>query len=176
MRTFLFFLLTGCVLMGCWPVDETDPGMYQTYMQPVYQPASEVLNVRSLPPKELNKPGRIYVNGNLLLVAEDGQGIHVFNNQNPEQPEAVAFIAVPGATNLAMYGQYLYLNNHTDLVVLDLRNLDAIKEVKRVKDQFETFQAHPPQFNVAFECVDPEKGVVVAWEAAEMPEKVECYR
>lgn len=176
MRIFFTFLLFGALLAGCYPIDETDPRLYSDYLRPVYQPAAEVLRVRSLPPKALQKPGRIYVNGNLLLIAEEGKGVHVINNADPKQPEPLAYIEVPGTTNLAMYSHYLYLNNHTDLVVLDLSNLADIKEVNRVKDQFATYQAYPPQFNVAFECADPAKGVVVAWESAVMPEKVKCFR
>jgi gamma-glutamylcysteine synthetase len=71
----------------------------------------------------------------------------------------------------------LYTNNLTDLVTLDIQNLADVKEVSRVSNALEPFAEYPPFTNVAFECVDNTKGVIVGWRSAAWPdEDPECRR
>ena len=45
------------------------------------------------------------VNGNLIFVSERYRGIHVIDNSDPESPQDIAFIRVPGNIDIAMKGE-----------------------------------------------------------------------
>lgn len=87
-------------------------------------------------PKALKAPGKIYIKDDMLLINEVGKGIHVVNNQNPQAPEKLAFIKIPGNIDVAVKGDMIYADNYMDLVVLNSKT----GEIKRVKDVFKTFE------------------------------------
>lgn len=174
------FLLSTLLLTGCFPEDDEPPmgRNFNGYYKPVYANAGDLFKVSVKPARDLQDPGRIYLKDQLLIINERSKGFHVINNADPAAPEPLVFIEVPGAVNMAMQGQYMYVDNLTDLVTIDLSNLQQIREVNRQKDVFEgSFQNYPPFWNVGFECVDPNRGMVVGWELAEAPAGgPECWR
>lgn len=82
-------------------------------------------------PQAMVKPGKIYAKDNYLFVIESGKGIHVIDNSNASAPSAVSFLAIPGNGDMAIKDNLLYVDNYSDLVVLDISNPKAIKEVGR---------------------------------------------
>lgn len=147
------------------------------YYKPVYANAQELYQVSTMPSRPLHDPGRIYLKGSLLIINERYKGFHLIDNSDPANPKPLMFLKVQGAVNMAMQDQYLYADNITDLVTIDLSNLQQIREVNRQKDVFEGNQKYPPFRNVNFECVDPKRGIVVGWELADAPKgKPECWR
>ena len=173
---FTGILLTSLLLTSCYDDGGISPPI-RAYYEPIYGQVDVDLSVKQEAARQLSKPGRIYVKGNMLLVVEQHLGIHVIDNTNPEDPKNLAFISVPGATNLAVYNNHLYTNNLTDLVTLDIQDMANIHEVGRVANALEPFTDYPPYTNVAFRCVEPGKGVVVGWRAANWPEnEPECRR
>ncbi len=87
-------------------------------------------------PEEIVEAGKIYLYQGTLLVAEKNRGVHVIDNVDANDPKAKAFIKVEGNVDMAVKDGYLYLDSYMDLVVLDIRDMDHIKEVKRVTDSF----------------------------------------
>ena len=104
--------------------------------------------VEILPPRDIKEAGKIYVYNNTLLVAEKNQGIHVIYNSDKNNPSSKAFIKVAGNIDMAVKDGYLYLDSYMDLVVLNIKKLDSIKEVNRVKDTF-TYDAYQ---NYSYGC------------------------
>jgi hypothetical protein len=136
---FLFFLLaastislTGCLKDKC---DETF-----TYYQydPIYLSIADVraTPIIGQPAQEIVKAGRIYVYQNLLLVNELEKGVHIFDNANPAAPKAIKFIPIGGNHDMAVRNGMLYADNYTDLVVVDLNDINNIHAVHRVQDAF----------------------------------------
>jgi hypothetical protein len=172
----LALLLGGCLLSGCFVTDE-DSIRFQEYYKPVYISEQLAYRIQLQPARSLQEPGRIYVKDNLLIVNETFKGFHLFDNSNPEDPRPLLFLEVPGAGNMAIQGDYLYVDNITDLLTLNISNLQDIQEVNRQKGVFPGSQNYPPMRNVGFECVDPKRGIVVGWEQASPPAKgAECWR
>ncbi len=161
---FIAFSLTGC-----FQEDTSMTPILNAYYKPQYAAPEDLLKVNILPARALHDPGRIYLKGTILIINERFKGFHVIDNANPADPKPLLFVEVPGAVNMAMQDHYMYVDNMTDLVTLDLSNMNQIKEVSRQQDVFEGNQNYPPFTNVGFECVDSKKGVVVGWELAEMP-------
>src|SRR5688572_25533510 len=91
-RWLLFMLL---VLESCVSAPEfTEVQDVMGYV-PVY--GDEIPTVLSLSSERpVEDPGKIYVYGNYLLVNEIRQGIHVFDNSDPSQPQPVGFLELPG--------------------------------------------------------------------------------
>ncbi|MCH7409205.1 hypothetical protein MM239_07360 [Belliella sp. DSM 111904] len=111
---------------------------YRT-MVPVYLQMSDFRTNEALiePGKQLENPGKIYIYGDFLLINEPQKGIHILDNSNPSSPESLNFIKIPGNVDLAVNSNMLYADNYLDLLVFDISNPRAIKQVQRVEDVFQ---------------------------------------
>ena len=124
----------------------------------------------------------MYTVGNYLFQVEQDSGIHVINYANPSSPQKLGFIKSFLCKELAVKNGFIYTNNFSDLVVIDINNISSVKEVSRTVDVFPDLgQQYPPkggvnEFNrVYFECPDPKKGTVVAWKK-ETIHNPKCWR
>jgi hypothetical protein len=115
--------------------------------------------------QEIVHPGKIYFKDNYIFVNEYQKGIHVINNSNPEAPEIVRFIEIPGNVDLAVKDDILYADSYIDLVAIDISDMNNIKEVKRIPDAFPYMI--PVCENGVAEFVDERLGVVTGWKTTE---------
>lgn len=154
------FLCSGCLFGD----QSADPRQTITGYRPVYAGLQNLHNIQIQPAKPTTKAGKIYVLGSTLYQNDVNEGIHVIDISNPATPIKKMFIKVPFSTELAVKNGFLYTNNFDDIVVIDLNNATPTV-IKRMEKVFTPVnQDYPPFFNVAFECVDKSKGVVVGWE------------
>jgi len=88
--------------------------------------------------REIKSPAKIYYKDNYIFISENYKGVHIIDNQDSANPKNVSFIAVPGCVDMAIKGNALYVDNATDLVVIDLENIktSGIKVTKRIVDAF----------------------------------------
>jgi len=106
------------------------------------------------------KSGKIYVKGDLLFVNDVNKGFHIYNCSNPNTMVAVAFLNIPGATDLAMRGNVIYINQAVDLVTLVYnQQANTITVTKRNKNVFP--QKLPP--DSSYEEVS-ENEVIIDWQ------------
>lgn len=151
------FLTASCVKDDCTRV------MTYTKHTPVYKTLAEIrVDPTVEPARELEKPGKIYLFGNLILINEKGEGVHVIDNANPSAPAKLAFIAIPGNIDIAMSGNTLYADNYTDLLAIDVSNIQNAHVKKRVQNAFPSFGS------------DPDLGLLVAYNSEEVTEEVKC--
>jgi hypothetical protein len=75
-------------------------------------------SVQVLPPTTINKAGKIYVKDHFTFINDTNRGFHIYNYSDATNPLAIAFIKIPGATDLAMRDNVLYINQAVDLVTL----------------------------------------------------------
>jgi hypothetical protein len=124
-------------------------------------------------PRAIENPGKIYLYGKYLLVNEISRGIHVFDNSDATAPQAIGFLELAGNTDMAIKDGVLYADHIGDLVSLTLNDFGAIEETGRLP--LGTFPLGvPPPKGFYFECIDPEKGLVVSWERQEL-HNPQCY-
>ncbi len=103
----------GCVKDNCT--------RHYSYWIPHYKTKIEVRdNIKSNLPTDIVHPGKIYVRGNFIFLNELDKGIHVIDNTNPQSPQRVAFITIPGNIDLAVKGNMLYADMYTDIVTIDI--------------------------------------------------------
>ena len=66
--------------------------------------------------------------------------------------------------DISISGYILYADSFVDLVMLDVQNIDNIREVARVKDILPYTVTSTPDDDYPMALVDEEKGVVIDWE------------
>lgn len=126
-------LLGSC----CWscPGDDEPASRPQNYRAETMTREALEASVELTEPKAMEKSGKIYVKDNFLFVNDVNRGFHIYVYNNAGTPEAVAFLEIPGATDLAVRNNTLFINQATDLVTLAYEN-NAIMLVKRNRNVF----------------------------------------
>ena len=172
----ILFLFVLCFLAGCARPAPVEVGVVEG-LKPVYISSEEnIVEVQAA--KEFENLGKIVYAAPYLMINEQYRGIHVLDNTNPADPIKIAFIQIPGNTDFTLKGQYLYANHGNDLKTFliggDPANLGSsiydIEETQIIPNFFADAQGvqvntlFPPGYTGFFECVDAEKGDVVAWE------------
>jgi hypothetical protein len=162
MRNCLFFL--ALFVMSCNEQDMIGPATQEGYA-PVYQSVNSVKAIAATTPRATALAGKIYAYKTFVFQNDLNSGIHIIDNSNPAAPKKLGYISIPFSTEVAVKGDFLYSNNLDDLVVFDISKPSEPKLVSRVADVFPaTNQKYPPFNGTAFECADPQKGIVVRWE------------
>jgi hypothetical protein len=111
--------------------------------------------------QEIIQPGKIYFMDNMIYVNEYMKGIHVIDNSDPEAPQILKFVEIPGNVDLAIRGNILYADSYIDLIAIDISSLEDIKEVARVENVFPYMT--PAVTDGIIEPVDENLGVVQGW-------------
>ncbi|MEM8893869.1 MAG: hypothetical protein AAGC88_04770 [Bacteroidota bacterium] len=99
-------------------------------------------------PREINDPGKIFIGDRYLLIGEEGEGIHVFDNANPENPTNLGFIQIFGNREFFLDGSDLYAEIVYDMVKIDLTSIQEPQLINRVTGVFAQ-----PQFNDQGEAI-----------------------
>ena len=136
-----------------------------TYTQynPIYQSYEEIrADIKSETPRDMENPGKIYFYQNHIFINEYLKGIHIIDNTNPQNPTPVSFIPVLGNIDMAIKNDQLIVDNYTDLVTLDISDLQQIRVVNRQEDVFS------PQGGF------DENGLIVGYDPEEITEEVNC--
>jgi hypothetical protein len=169
----LFVFLCLCIVASCVIDDPiTRPeGPIQGYV-PVYGEESRK-QITLQPPRSVDQPGKIYFYNQYLLVNEQKRGIHVFNNEDPSQPENIGFIEILGNTDMAMKDNVLYADHLGQLVALEITNFTSFTERGRLPLS-EWENGVPTPEHSYFECIDPSKGFVIGWRKATL-KNPGCY-
>lgn len=117
-------------------------------------------------PREPDEIRRIYLYQNYIFLNKKNEGIHVLDNVDPTNPVNVAFINIPGNTELSIRDNYLYADSYVDLVTLSLNDPANIEEVDRQIDVFpwDEYQNVPDDIYFSPADLDSNRGVVVSYE------------
>ena len=160
---FVAFGLTGCLEDSC------DLTYKHAVYEPVYMSQQEFLDaVQVTGPQDVVEPGKIYVKDNILLINELGEGVHVFDNKNAENPQALSFINIPGNYDLSMNCDKLYVDSSTDLLVFDMSDPTSPRLINRVENAF------PMISSFRGYAADASQGIVVKWKESIQEDKYDC--
>lgn len=90
---------------------------------------------------EANQPvrqaGKIYVYKSWIFISDVNKGFHVYDNTDAESPRLKGFLTVPGATDMAIRDDVVYINQAVDLVALEINpSINQSKILKRIKFVF----------------------------------------
>jgi hypothetical protein len=170
MRNSLTLILSVLISFSACTSHEHIPVSIEGYV-PIYSlDPSTLKTITAEPARTTVNGGKMYTVGNLLFQVEQDSGIHVINFANPSSPQKLGFVRSIMCKELAVKNGFIYTNNLSDLVVIDINNMSNVKEVGRTPDVFPDLSLqYPPkaanQFQrMYFECPDPKKGYVIGWE------------
>lgn len=158
LKFFLMNTLVSFLMMSC-------PGKERMYYyESDYEPEimkREVFekSIEVETPHTMQNAGKIYLKDQLLFLGDTNKGFHIYDNSDPEKPVAVAFLRIPGATDLAIRDNVLYVNQATDLVALSYDI--ATKKVtihKRIANTFPSLRS--PEGSLGYPKEDE---VIVDW-------------
>ena len=172
-RPFVLLLLV-IILQGCY-LNNTDNSLRDSVVQgyrPVYG-APDGSEIKFIASRTVKNPGKIYVYGQYLLINEINQGIHVYNNFDPENPTSLGFIQLVGNSDMAVKNDILYADHMGNIVSLNIQDFEKITQQASLPLQNWNYGVPPPA-GFYFECVDSEKGVVVNWKKIEI-KNPSCY-
>lgn len=157
----LFYLLLAAMISGCIEGGNEPMSIPETKYEPILMKRSDLeKSVSWLPPKPLEKTGKIYVKGNYIFINERFRGVHVIDNTDPKNPENKGFIRVPGNIDLAVKGNFFYVDNAIDLVTLRWYG-DSVHVLDREKEVFPAFE--PPDGGFYDFPDRPENTIIVKW-------------
>lgn len=126
--------VAGLLLSGC--LKDTETRTYTIY-EPVYSTSAEVrANIKSSAPKNIERPGKIYVYKNYLFVNEINKGIHVIENYDKNSAQKIAYLPVPGNVDMAVVNNVLYADSYTDLMAIDISDIHNIKLSSHLSNMF----------------------------------------
>lgn len=126
-------LAIGISMISC--TDNCENSETYVYLQPVYTSAAEVrASYASLDARSLENPGKIYRKDHYLFINEFGKGVHIFNNNDKSNPQALSFLNIPGSFDVAVKGNIMYVDSFVDLLVLDISDPTDVKLVKRLEN------------------------------------------
>ena len=86
--------------------------------------------------REISDPGKVYVSENLLLIGEEGEGIHVYDNTNPENPTPLSFINIPNNREFFVKDNFIYAESFYDMLKIDISDKTNPTLQNRVENAF----------------------------------------
>lgn len=177
MKNFYYLLLGLVLFTACESSGTSFPEGEVIGYRPVY--ASEVeLGISFETARTPVSTGKIFLQGDILLLSEVNEGVHIIDNSDPTNPLNRGFVVVKGNTDMSVKDDLLYVNQFTDIVAIDFSDLANIREVSRETSAFslsEPGQVTPPASGFYFECPDPSKGVVLDWQLVTITNP-KCYQ
>ena len=144
---FYSSILITLLLSSCYETIERTTKIKQRI--PIYQYSTEAeaeANLMQNAPQKLTTFGNIYSYQQYLLINERGQGVHIFDNSNPNSPRKISFMNIPGNFDFAVKNNVLYADSYDDLLALDISDIQNIQLLKRVNEVFPN--SHPSRSGV----------------------------
>jgi Uncharacterized conserved protein len=116
-----------------------------------------------------------------LYIAENGKGIHIIDNNKPENPEIVGFIELLGNYDMVIHDNILYADMCADLVWFDITNPKTPVTLGCLPN---AFPAYLPQmendYGYDYAMVNSARqngdNIIVGWNTVQRTEDVEHYR
>lgn len=133
-----FFLVQSLFQSCCWTGDCNEiPEPISSFKPIIMDRTAFESSVKLLPSQNLVKSGKIYIKDDLMLLNDVNKGFHVYNYSNPENPVKIAFIEIPGATDVAIRNSTIYINQAVDLVTLNYNsNTNTLTVLSRNRNIF----------------------------------------
>lgn len=128
----LLTAFTSCFEENCW--------IEQEVYRPVMIHPSDLKDlIKMTSAKSIQQIGRINYYQDHIFIADPDKGVHVIDIQDPSQPEIKYFLEIPGLGDLGIQNDILYASQYTDLVALNIQDLENPQEVNRNAMAFNNF-------------------------------------
>jgi hypothetical protein len=156
------------MLLGILSCNDEEKGEYADYLvaRPLTMTRSEFRNsVDIIDPIPIGESGKIYAYENYIFVNDKYKGVHVIDNTDPTSPRKVSFIKIAGNVDISVKNNYLYADSITDLIVLDISDLNNITIVNRLENVLRDNVIWPLEAEIyEYENWDYENDILIGWE------------
>lgn len=180
MRTTILFLLITISLGYISCDDKEDNEKYAEYIvaKPLKMTITEFKNsVSIVSPLPINESGKIYAYKDYIFVNDKYKGVHVIDNSNPSAPKKIAFIKIAGNVDISIKDDYLYADSLTDLMVLDISDINNITIVNRMENVLRDNVPFPVEADFfEWESINFEKEIIIGWEMVTERRPIEEYQ
>lgn len=134
-KNFLyFFCIISISLTSCLSDECTEQRSYFRY-DPVYMTASQFrVNVSTEPAKALENPGKMYFYKDFLFINQKGEGVHIYDNSDKNNPTFVTFYNIPGNFDIVIKDDLLVADNVIDLITIDISDIYNPLTINRIED------------------------------------------
>lgn len=164
-KILVFIWLSVLLFLGACAAEEqeSNPRNTSTEYVPVYLTRAQLnQSVKITSPRPILQAGKIRRTDAYLFVNEDFKGVHIIQNSDPTNPRKVAFVEAPACTDFELHGNYLYVSNAVDMVVLDIQDPSQPAITHREEDVFPQGKFLAPPDGGLFNY-DPSQGYIVDW-------------
>jgi hypothetical protein len=166
----LLLLLAALPFVSC-----DDDGPYEDYLvaRPILEDAisfkAEAIDI--IDPIPIQTSGKIYAYKNYIFINDVGSGFHVIDNQNPVNPQNIAFIKLEGNNDISIKDDKLFADSYGDLVIFDISDINNIQLTSRMVNAiYKNYDVWVqniefPQADIYdYGTIDYDRYVVVGWE------------
>lgn len=123
------------MLQSCFYHVDDSPQRYSGY-EPVYLSRQQLeSSIKMSGVRSMTKAGKIYVKDSYIFITDENKGFHIYDNSNPSAPKLTGFLEVPGATDMAIKNNTIYINQAVDLVAVSINN-NSVTVQKRIPNTF----------------------------------------
>jgi len=149
---------------ACYPKDQSDVYYIATQYEPVIMEREDLeKSIKLIEPQTIGEYGKIYIKDSLLFINEKFEGIHVIDNSDPNNPENLGFIVIPGNIDISILNNIIYADNAVDLVAIKY-STTGVEVVDRNKNVFPELSAPDGGYYSYSSLNDrPENSVIVKW-------------
>jgi hypothetical protein len=108
---------------------------------------------------DLLYPKKILEKDELQMISDLNRGVHFYDKRDPANPEYLGFLYAPGALDMSIKNDILYVNSYSNLLAISIEEINDPKLEKVVQHAF------PPVYKYAKPMISEEGGVAIAWKA-----------
>ena len=167
-KLFAPMLFVSLLLVVSCSEDDKQNDLYADYLvaRPITMSKTEFLNsVEVVAPQPLEDSGKIYAYNDYIFVNDKHKGVHVIDNSNPAAPEKISFIKIAGNVDISVKGDFLYADSLTDLIVLDISDLNNIQIVQRLYNVLSDHVVWPAEADIfEYQDIDYNNEVLLGWD------------
>lgn len=161
-KYYTLFLIPFLLLQGCIEDVGTVKATYQKATA-IYGDLEALRNQDLFSEsRAIEDAGKIFIGEDFILIGEEGEGLHVFDNSAPENPVNIGFINIFGSREFYLAGNELYAESVYDMVKIDLSDIRQPQLITRINNAFaEPFENSNGEQVVGFnyETITEEFGV-----------------
>tara|TARA_R100000935_G_C2768072_1_gene136487 strand:+ start:251 stop:754 length:504 start_codon:yes stop_codon:yes gene_type:complete len=164
MKKLIFCFSILFVLQSCWYTNDDDENLNRSNFKPITQSRQDFeKGIAIMGERPVINSGKIYVKDDLIYLNELGEGFHIIDNSDPSNPQPLAFVKIPLATDLAIRNNVLYVHHAVDLVALTYSlNSNSLNILRRERNVFPELRS-PEGLEPSFYNV-PENEIVVGYQ------------
>ena len=171
---FLFVLLLG---ISC-DKDDDNTEIVTVAVPITVKKADLRAQVDVVAPRAIDESGKFYFYKDYIFVNDSAKGVHIIDNSQPENPQKIAYLKVPGTYDMEVKGNILYVDSYTDLVLFDLHDINNIHLMDRYIDVLgDTNYTWPlladNVWSFDFENYDYKEDLIVGWEYKQVKRKMD---